>query len=52
MAERTLTDRKPEATDDEQRNRVIANDVRVSVWAIAIGVIPVGIVLWPWLNSS
>jgi hypothetical protein len=50
------SDRKPGATDDEQRNRVIAkNEVRrqtignvvVSVWAIMIGVIAVGIVLWP-----
>ena len=50
------SDRKLEATNDEQRNRVIAkNEVRrqtignvlVSVWAIMIGVIAVGIVLWP-----
>ena len=49
---------KPEATDDEQRNRVIAKNeagrqtignVWVSAWAIMIGVI---IVLWPWLNRS
>ena len=49
---------KPEATDDEQRNRVIAKNearrqtignVRVSAWAIMIGVITV---LWPWLNRS
>ena len=55
------SDRKPEATNDEQRNCVIAkNEVRrqtignvlVSVWAIMIGVIAVGIVLWPWLSRS
>ena len=55
------SDRKPEVTDDEQRNRVIAKNearrqtignVRVSVWAIMISVIAVGIVLWPWLNRS
>jgi len=52
------SDRKPEATDDERRNRVIAKNearrqtignLRVSAWAIMIGVM---IVLWPWLNRS
>ena len=52
------SDRKPGATDDEQRNRVIAKNearrqtignLRVSAWAIMIGVM---IVLWPWLNRS
>jgi len=52
------SDRKPEVTDDEQRNRAIAKNeagrqtignVRVSAWAIMIGVISV---LWPWLNRS
>jgi hypothetical protein len=55
------SDRKPEATNDEQRNRVIAKNearrrtignLRVNVWAIMIGVIAVGIVLWPWLSRD
>ena len=55
------SDRKPAATDDERRNRVIAKNearrqtignVRVSLWASVIGVIAVVIVLWPWLNRS
>ena len=55
------SDRKPEATDEERRNRVIAKNearrqtighVRVSLWASVIGVIAFVIVLWPWLNRS
>jgi hypothetical protein len=55
------SDRKLGATNDEQRNRVIAKNearrqtignVRLSVWAIMIGVIAVGIVLWPWLSRD